>query len=314
MRPKCGFYFTAENIAMAKHNIEVLPWAKKAFAEYRRIADTFLAAHSDDKIYDCVLGMKDQTFAYGISGCPHCKKPFPTTPDKESLIFSEIPHKKVTCLHCQQSFPNEKYEDKGNGLVVDGKAYYLIGMWNFYTGGKLLGGVRNHEGLVTVLAYLYMITGEEKYAHKALVILDAFSAVFLHTIGPRDFTEYGSRFEIGRLHLLTSVVNRVKAFLAHDYDWLYHFDILDKPSPGRSKLGREGTMRENIEAMLQDYLLKAPGGPEYDLKNGNITELHNHEADGVRAMLAVGLVLDLPGPPPKLWRLGSGFTSDNDIG
>lgn len=293
-KPRRGLYFTEDNILCAQRNIANMPWAEHAFNRLKEQCSAFLD-YSDEQIYDCVLGMKDQLFAYGIAGCPNCGKPFPMQPDEQRAMFSsmqELPHKRITCLNCRMMFPNEKFADTGEGLEVNGKGYYLIGMWNFYIGGELLGGVRNHEGMVTKLTYLYMLTGEVEYAHKALVILDAFAAINPGTIGPRDFTPYGSDFEIGRLHLLTSIVHRIKVCLAQDYDWLYSQPELDQPSPARAKLGQSGTMRENIEAMLNDYMLTEPGGPYYDLSDGNLTNLQNHESDGVRAMLAVGLVLD----------------------
>ncbi|WP_213581267.1 heparinase II/III family protein [Paenibacillus sp. J2TS4] len=294
IQPKRGFYFTRHDIEQAKSNIQAYPWARQAYDSMKRRCDDFVQL-KDEQIYDVILGMKEQTFAYGISGCPDCGKPFPMNVEEQRSMFSdvrELPHKSITCPHCRMSFPNEQYPDEGQGLELHGKGYYLIGMWNFFVAGDWFGGVRDHEGMVTRLTYLYMLTGNEQYAHKALVLLDAFSAILPGTIGPRDFTPYGSHFEIGRIHLLTSIVHRVKVCVAHDYDWLYGCPELDGPSLARQRLGMSGTMRDNIEAMLNDYMLSEPGGPIYDLTNGNLTNLQNHESDGVRAMLAVGLVLD----------------------
>lgn len=292
--PKSGLYFTGKDVQQARRNIEIYPWAREKYEALRRACDEHLQL-SDEHLYRVVLGMKDATFAYGISGCPKCGQPFPLELEDQLGMFSSIsewPRKTVTCPHCGTVFPNEEYPDDGNGLERDGKAYYLIGMWNFYHAGLLFGGVRNHEGLVTRLVAMYMLTGDARYAKRALLLLDAFSAIFPGTLGPRDFTPYGSDFEIGRLHLLTSIVHRVKVWLAHDYDWLYRLPELDGPSPALRQLGREGTIRQNIETMLNDYMLTEPGGPYYDLTDGNLTNLQNHEADGVRAMLAVGLVSD----------------------
>lgn len=290
--PKCGLYFMPEDVAQAKRNIAVYPWARQKFEALKAACDEHLQL-PDELVYDAVLDMKDATFAYGISGCPRCGCSFPLDLESQKGMFSGIgdwPKKTVICPECGTVFPNEEFPDDGHGFERDGKAYYMIGMWNFYHGSVLLGGVRNHEGMVTKLTTMYMLTGESKYAQRALLLLDAFSAIFPGSLGPRDFTAFGSGFEIGRLHMLTSIVHRVKIWLAHDYDWLYGLPELDRPSPALRKLGREGTMRENIETMLNDYMLSEPGGPVYDLTNGNLSNLQNHEADGVRAMLAVGLV------------------------
>ncbi|WCK56561.1 heparinase II/III family protein [Aneurinibacillus sp. Ricciae_BoGa-3] len=291
MAPKTGFYFSLKHADIARKNIKSLTWAKGAYSRIKAECDAFISTFDDEKLYACILRMKDQVFAYGINGCPNCKQTFPIAPDKQAKMFASYPHQQFTCLNCQMTFPNDRFPDSGDGHMLDGKPYYLIGMWNFYTAGQLLGGVRDHEGMVTRLVYLYMITGELVYAQKALVILDAFAAIYPGTIGPRDFTPFGSKQEMGRLHLLTSVVYRVKVFLAHDYDWLYDLEELDGVSPALLQLGGTETMRTNIENMLHDYLLTEPGGPEYNLDGGRLTGLHNHEADGVRAMLAVGHVL-----------------------
>lgn len=293
IKPKYGICFTSRDVSNAWRNIGQFHWAQKAYERMKRQCDEFLE-YSDEQIYDCVLGMQGQTFAYGISGCPVCGRPFPMEPEQQRPLFSKIedlPVKQLKCPSCSTVFPNEQCPDEGLGIERDRKGYYLIGMWNFYMGGELLGGVRNHEGMATKLTYMYMLTGNEAYAHKAIVILDAFSAINPGTKGPRDFTPFGSDFEIGRLHLLTSIVHRVKVCLASDYDWLHDLPEMDEPSPALAALGRSGTIRANIVAMLEDYQLSEAGGPEYDLRDGNLTNLQNHESDGVRAMLAAGLML-----------------------
>lgn len=288
--PKLGFYFSSEQVDMAQLNMERYAWAKLRFDTLRKQCDEFLTHYSDEALYTCILSMHKQTFAYGISGCPQCRKAYPSSGEAYYGMFSRFPTKELTCPSCSCTVPNEAFTDNGQGFTRDGVAYYPIGMWNFHTAGWLFGGVRDHEGMVTKLTYLYMLTGEKAYARKAVVILDGFAAIFPNTIGPRDFTPFASKMEMGRLHLLTSIVFRIKVFLAHDYDWLYDLEEMDSPSPALTLLGEVGTIRDNIERMLNDYLLTEPGGPLYNLSEGNLTELHNHEADGVRAMLAVGLI------------------------
>lgn len=290
--PKCGLYFSQEDVQQGLRNAEVYPWAGQGLERLKAICEQFLML-TDDEVYGAVIGMHKGTFAYGISGCPHCGVSFPMDAEKQEGMFSGLemlPVRTVTCLECRTVFPNGQYPDDGSGFERDGKAYYMIGMWNFYHAGRLLGGVRNHEGMVTKLTAMYMLTGDRRYAKRAMLLLDAFAAIFPNTIGPRDFTSFGSDFEIGRLHLLTSIVHRVKVWLAHDYDWLYYEPEMSDSSTALQRLGRKGTVRENIESMLNDYMLSEPGGPVYDLSEGKITNLQNHEADGVRAMLSVGLV------------------------
>lgn len=293
-----GFYIGAEQVEIALEQKSRLAWAERMMEEMRRECDEFLQLE-DSFVYEVILSMRGQTFAYGITGCPACGSAYPARPEELALCLSgweSFPAKTVTCPACQTVVPNEKFPDDGSGFQYNGKAYYPIGLWNFAVAGQWLGGVRNHEGMVTKLTYLYMLTGEERYARRAIVLLDAFSAIWAGTMGPRDFTPFGSPFEIGRLHLLTSIVFRVKVFLAHDYDWLSGLPLMNELSTGcrLAGTGDKLTIRGNILRMLEDYLLDEPGGPVYDLRGGKLTLLNNHEADGVRAMLAVGLALDIP--------------------
>lgn len=292
-RPRTGFYIDEGQALAALDRIARLPWASRAFAKLQRQGEEALEL-DDGELLQLVLGMRDQAFAYGIAGCPACRKPFPPEEEAQQGMFSPMAdwrRKRMTCPSCGRCFPDEEYPDGGEGFLLHGQGYYPVGMWNFHYAAKLLGGPRDHEGLVSRLVTLYILTGDERYARKALTILDAFSAIFADTIGPRDFSAFGSGFEIGRLHLLTSIVHRIKVWLASDYDWLAGLPLMEEPSPALRRLGRSGTVRSNVEAMLNDYMLEEAGGPDYHLGGGRLTSLNNHEADGIRSMLAVGLAL-----------------------
>jgi len=291
--PGTGFYFRMADADNARAAISRCSWASSAFDRLKTMADEVMK-FPDSLLTDFIIGMKDEAFAYGTSGCPCCGKPFPARQDALLAVLSdprEGPGKTIVCPSCRTVLPNETFPDAGRGLEVGGKSYYLIGLWNFAYGGWLLGGVRDEEGIATKLTYLYMLTGDERYARKAIVILDAFAAIAAGSVGPRDFTPFGSQVVKGRLHMLTSIVHRVKKYLAMDYDWLSALPEMDALSPALERLGEHGTVRGNIKAMLHDYMLGEPGGVSYDLRGGHLANLQNHEIDGVKAMLAVGLAL-----------------------
>lgn len=293
--PARGFFYDRQDVERAREAIRNREWARKA---YHNLLDRTqrVMGYSDERIVDTVLSMRDEDFAYNTAGCPCCGKAYPTRQDELLRLLSEpgsTRYKSVSCPHCRTILPNEQLPDTGRGFQLNGKSYYPIGMWNFVYGGWLLGGVRDEEGMVTRLTYLYMLTGDKRYAGKAIVILDAFAAIVSDTLGPRDFSPYGSGDVKGRLHMLTSIVHRVKKMLAIDYDWLSPLPVMDAPSKALERLGQRGTVRENIEALLNDYMLEEPGGVPYQLIGGHLSNLQNHEIDGIRAMIAVGHALGL---------------------
>ncbi|WP_135550540.1 heparinase II/III domain-containing protein [Paenibacillus cymbidii] len=290
-------YLTHDDIRKARANIAAYEWAAASFADMKRYADDWFV-YSDDLLRDAVMGMKEEAFAYALNGCPACGKPFPVW-DLQAMkeVASDLrdwPRRTITCPHCAVVLPNEQYPDEGRGIGIGGKGYYPLGLWNFTLCTWLFGGVAGEEGLITKLLYLYLITEEERYAERAIVLLDIVSALMPDTRGPRDFAAFGSDSEYGRIHLLTSIVHRVKKYWAIDYSWLYDRQELDRPSPALARLGRQATIRANIEEMLDHYMLEEPGGVPYDLRGGNLTNLQNHETDGIKAMLAVGLALGKP--------------------
>lgn len=287
-------YFSADDVRRARSNVGRFEWAAASVAGMKRIADEWMD-FPDDMLLDAAIQMKTESFAYCLNGCPHCGKPMPVW-DTAALTkvvshLREWPKRRLTCPHCATVLPNESYPDEGQGLKIGDRAFYPLGLWNFATCAFLFGGVSGEEGLVTKLTYLYLITGEDRYAAKAIVLLDALSALAPDTIGPRDFAPYGSDAVYGRINLLTSIVHRVKKYWAIDYGWLYDRPELDRPSPALARLGRQSSVRDNIETLLNDYMLDEPGGVKYNLRGGNLTNLQNHETDGIKAMLAVGLAL-----------------------
>ncbi|WP_213528087.1 hypothetical protein [Paenibacillus cisolokensis] len=87
--PKSGLYFTGKDVQQARRNIEIYPWAREKYEALRRACDEHLQL-SDEHLYRVVLGMKDATFAYGISGCPKCGQPFPLELEDQLGMFSSI--------------------------------------------------------------------------------------------------------------------------------------------------------------------------------------------------------------------------------
>jgi hypothetical protein len=194
----------------------------------------------------------------------------------------------VICPSCKHEFPDadpkSPYYDPDRGIIVNGKEYYLKGVWNAWVVDQMSSS-NTASAALDNLGYAYALTGDERYAHKAMVIMDALATVAPTTIGPRDFQSSRESLE-GRFHYLTSIVYRVRMNQLGTYDLIGKFSELNQPSPTNPGL----TYAENIKKnLLEDYLFL-----HFDVRNMNLTTLHNHEGDSVRAMLGVGLVTGNP--------------------
>ncbi|MBE3577628.1 MAG: alginate lyase family protein [Limnochordales bacterium] len=290
--PKVGLYITAEEIARARARIASDPWARELAKEVIARADQWVR-RSDEWLLS-LIPPRGSIFAYGISGCPVDGTPWPSF-GGGGVASLDAPG----VLYCPSghliSFddPNSPYYDDGRGVLINGVRYYLRGVWNAHVTNELAGW-GNDRGAVHDLTHAYVLTGNPEYARKAILILDALATLSATTIGPRDFQRSETSDE-GRLHWLTSIVHRSKMHLLRDYDllyntpWMHQVSRTNPDNYGRQKAG-DFTVRENIEHnLLEDYLFT-----EFDLRNGNLTSLHNHEADAVRALLGVGIVLGQP--------------------
>jgi hypothetical protein len=282
--PKVGVYITAEDIQNARNLVKTKAWAKKEADQI--LSDAAMWANMPDTFYQNLMPPKGSVFAYGQAGCPIDKKPWGANFGGKGIVELIRPYT-LRCSNGQLVYfndPDSPYYDPGSGVVIDGVKYYLRGIYNAYV-TNLLAGWGDDEGVVHKLAYAYALTGDPKYAHKALIILDALATLSPTTIGPRDFERSPTSVE-GRLHWLTSIVFRARMHLINAYDLVYNYTELDGPSPTNPGLN----LKENIETgLFLDYVFG-----EYDMRNGQLSDLHNHEADSVRGMLGVGLLLGIP--------------------
>jgi len=283
-KPLIGVYITATDVATAHRNIEKFDWAKSEWNRIKRIADSWL--ERDDQWIRNMVPAKGSIFSYGTTGCPACGARWPNfgsgmcSWDKPGIVI---------CPRCKREFPDpdpdSPYHDTGKGITIDDRRYYLKGVWNSWVIEQLSTAWNNDNSAVRNLSLAYILTGDQRYAHKAAVILDALATVQPTTIGPRDFAPNDESLQ-GRFNQLTSIVFRTKALQVNAYDLIGGLDELDNPSPSNPGL----TMRENIvKNLLEDYLFS-----HIDVRDGKLETLHNHEADCVRGMLAVGMVTGNP--------------------
>jgi hypothetical protein len=287
--PKVGVYITEDDILRARELAKTESWAKSIASDIIKEADKW-ASYPDKWYYD-IMPEKGSIFSYGQDGCPDDSVSWASFGRNGIASFD-----RPGTLRCPGGHdidfnnPSSKYYDPGDGVVIDGIRYYFRGVWNAFVVNQLVG--IGGDAAVDHLVYAYALTGEDKYAHTALIILDALATLSPTTIGPRDFVSRPGQVS-GRFHHLTSIVNRVRMNYIKQYDLLYNFKEARNTSPTNpTNYGKNQsfTIIENIEEnLLKDYLFT-----EYDPRGGKLVGLHNHEADAVRAMLGAGLVLGEP--------------------
>ncbi|MCD6351784.1 MAG: heparinase II/III family protein, partial [Armatimonadetes bacterium] len=268
-------YTTAEDVARARRMVKKEDWARTYLAAQRRLADQWLQ-RSDDEIR-ALVPPKGACFAYGFTGCPICGASFGTWGGAR-CSFDDPGH--VVCANGHR-LPDAEHPDPGTGYrAPDGRIHYFVGAYNSWAVETLA-----FKG-VAPLVEVYTLTGDERYAAKAAVILDALADIYpTCTKGSWD---YPSHPPSGRLNRPWYQVARVLVRYVDWYDRLYDSPSLDAPSV------RQGlTRRQNIERnLLMD-------GAEYcykcSLDRGSMgLALHNGCADYIRGALAVGCCLNVP--------------------
>jgi hypothetical protein len=266
-------YITSEDIARARENIQRFPWARTAFDDIRTRADKWTAM-SDDQIR-AIVPAPESLFAYGFSGCPDCGITWPLW--GQGGICSLDNPGKVTCPGCKRVFPDAEHPDDGKGWLDlrSGRHYYFVGCYNTFV-SQLLTLTALDD-----LTNAYALTGDEKYAHTAAVMFDAIAKIYpTCTIGSIDYPNHpGGRFERTEYQ-----VARVLVFLARYYDLIYNSPSVDAPS-----LAGEPTIRKSIE----ERVLKNGAKWCFDHGSSGLYGLTNGEADYVRGVMCVGLVLGM---------------------
>ena len=211
-------------------------------------------------------------FAYGFTGCPICGGSWGTWGSVRAS-FDNPGH--VTCAN-NHVLPDAAHPDPGTGYAApDGRIHYFAGSYNAWVVETLTFRAADH------LAQAYSLTGDESYAAKAALILDALANVY--PACAKGSWDYPSNPPSGRFNRPWYQVARVLIHYVNQYDQIYHAKALDGPSV------RAGfTIRRNIE----ENLLR--NGAEYCYRQSQAGGLNNGEADYIRGALAVGVCLGIP--------------------
>lgn len=260
---------TSASAQVARGNIARHEWARKA-ADGITSEAAWWMAKSDEWIVKQVPG-PGACYGYGFAGCPICGGSLGIW-DAARASFDDPGH--VLCSNGHR-LPDKEHPDSGTGYQgKDGRVHYFVGSYNAWVMERL-----TFKGLNS-LCYAYFITGDEAYARKAALLLDAIANVYpTCNVGSWDYPE---ETNTGRFNRPQYQVARVLVYYVDHYDLLFNSSALDQPSvrPGMSR-------RKNIE----ENLLK--DGAQYCYKQSLKGALHNGEADYLRGVLAVGVCLGI---------------------
>ncbi len=271
-------YLNKEEIASARDCAAKEEWAKKLKENYLRTSETWMARDYD--FIKKIIPVKGSIYTYGLG-----------------MDLDPVQQKKMKWLGWKDPrhvvaingivYPNASVQDQGTGWMdpATKMKYYFVALANGMT-------IKQLETVdLPSLVNAWLLTGEEKYAERALWILDAIATVYPYANeGPIDYPGLApGKPDGGRLDRPYYQSARALMNYANYAEMLSMSTFSGKPSPSNPGY----TMLKNIEINLlmngADYCLrmtKSGTGASYELNNGNI--------DYNRAPLVVGAMLGIP--------------------
>lgn len=261
---------SAKDLKDSKERIERYDWAKQKYDEIIKAAQVWLTG--SDQYWLNFLPKAGACYAYGFTGCPVCGSSTGTW--GAALCSWDNPGH----VRCQKGhlFPDAEHPDDGNGYVSsDGRTHYFIGQFNAWVTEQWTNNA------LPVLSQAYLLTGDERYAERGLLFLDALASIYKESIS--GSWDYPVTKPSGRFARPFYQVARALVLYADQYDMLYN-----SPAAEQASLRSGMTRRQNIEQCL---LLD---GAYYCYTHSWAGNLSNGHADYLRGALAVGCLLDIP--------------------
>ena len=198
-------FYSAQLVENARRNIGSYDWARQIRDSVVEQAEPWMGL-SDEKLWGLVFGptITRSWMVWSNGHCPSCEKPVPMYNWEMAAMARPW---KTRCPHCDEIFPKNDFHkfyrsgldqhgvfdpqradrsllfnqehpdpndplhqfgvDDGEGYVDGDKRWRFMGAYLVYGQWKqaVLGGIKK-------LAAAYVVTGEQRYAHKAAVMLD----------------------------------------------------------------------------------------------------------------------------------------------
>src|ERR1019366_6042745 len=222
--PHPTVYLTQEDVRLAKTNIAHFAWARATADSIQRQADNWLAKPDDWFLRN--VPSAGACFAYGFTGCPICGSTWGTWGGAQASFDQPG---QVTCIR-GHTLPDAGHPDSGTGWVgQDKRVHYFVGSYNAWAVETLTFNAADS------LTYAYTLTGDERYAAKASLILDALAAIYPSC--DKGSWDYPSHPPSGRFNRPWYQVARVLVHYVDQYDQVFHSPSLEVPSfkPGLTR-------------------------------------------------------------------------------
>lgn len=262
---------TPEDVARARKRIKTDPAAKAWFASLQKSVAGW--NDKDPAWVKSVMPAENACFAYGFTGCPICGGRWSSwgrarcSLDNPGMVKCSGGH----------LLPDKDHSDSGKGYrAPDGRIHYFVGSYNAWIVETLIFKIAKPY------ARIYTLTGDERAGLMTAVVLDEIARIYPSC--DSGSWDYPSNPPSGRLCRPWYQVARVLVHFVDMYDWIFDHPALDEPS---SRTGL--TRRRNIEKNL--LLNGAKYCYDMSIKQGG---LHNGQADYLRGVLSVGVVLGIP--------------------
>ena len=261
---------SADDVTAARARVQRYDWARTTQERILRAAEPWL--QQLDAYWLGFLPPPGACYAYGFSGCPICGSPTGT------WVKAHCRWENPGQVRCEKGhvLPDAEHPDSGRGYVApDGRTHYFAGQFNAWVTEQWT------TRALPALAQAYLLTGDERYADRGLLLLDALASIYKEsTSGSWD---YPSKTPSGRLARPLYQVARTFVTFVDAYDALQGSGAAGKPSL-RAGLRRGDNIEKNL---LLD-------GGYYCYARSWLGVLTNGHADYLRGALAVGCLLDVP--------------------
>jgi hypothetical protein len=258
-------------IGQARENVKRYPQAKKLADSIIKEAD-YWCEFPDEQLIALITDSRvPRAFETGTSGCPKCgHELYEKFTQYGWEIDPRLPFK-VKCPVDGSIYPSNDYEtyyksnfkdkkgwdtshvDDGWGWMgPNGEKYWFVAFWNhWHWQKKLAPGVR-------ALGRAYLLTGDKKYAHKAIVMLHRIAEVY-PTMDHAEQSRYGQLSKARGIYYGGKVVNKIwECGIAENVTEAYDdvWDAIDRDESAQKLFSKNSQqIRSLIEAnFLEDAI------------------------------------------------------------